>query len=219
MSIYKIKAVTSKRSFETKYGELMSYKVQITGDDGFEGEAEITQKPATPAPSAGQEIEGTLDKSNPKFPPKLKKAQGGMGGRGGGGKSPKDTESIERQVAYKGAVELAIAFGSNADEGKRLLPEFFEASVALIQGKAKPADPVAAVKEVFPGASEEVKAISRDDLTAAYKGWMNVLLASEKDPDEIAKTFEMKKTALGITDFDSATPEQRKELHDYLTSV
>ena len=35
MSIYTIKAVTSKRSFETKYGELMSYKVQITGDDGF----------------------------------------------------------------------------------------------------------------------------------------------------------------------------------------
>lgn len=220
MSIYQVHAVTSKREFESKYGPLVSYKVQLKGDDGFDGEAEITQKPTTPSPQKGQEIEGTLDKSNPKFPPKLKKAQGGGPPRAGGGgaKSPKDTESIERQVAYKGAVELAIAFGNNADEGKALLPEMFELSIGLIQGK-KAASAVDVVKEVFPGAKEEVAEITRDDLMTAYKGWVNVMTATGHEPDDITKTFDIKKTALGIENVDNATQDQLQALHSFLTSV
>ena len=219
MSTYQVKAVTSKREFESKYGPLMSYKVQLVGDDGFEGEAEITQKPTTTAPAKGQVIEGTLDKSNPKYPPKLKKAQGAGGGRpGGGARAPKDTDSIERQVAYKGAVELAVAFGSNPEEGRQLLPEFFALSIALIQDK-KEVSPAEAVKAVFPGATEEAPEIDRETLIAAYKGWVNVMTATEHSDEEIAKTFETKKTALGIGNMDDATAEQRAELHEYLTSV
>lgn len=236
MSTYQVKAVTSKREFESKYGPLMSYKVQLVGDDGFEGEAEITQKPTTTAPAKGQVIEGTLDKSNPKYPPKLKKAQGAGGGRpGGGARAPKDTDSIERQVAYKGAVELAVAFGSNPEEGRQLLPEFFALSIALIQDK-KEVSPAETVKAVFPGAKEvdDTQAkeafgkvfptgpkpeIDREALINAYKGWVNVMTATEHSDEEIAKTFETKKTALGIGNMDDATAEQRAELHEYLTSV
>ena len=220
MSIYQVHAVTSKREFESKYGPLVSYKVQLKGDDGFDGEAEITQKPTTPSPQKGQEIEGTLDKSNPKFPPKLKKAQGGGPPRAGGGgaKSPKDTESIERQVAYKGAVELAIAFGNNADEGKALLPEMFELSIALIQDK-RAASAVDTVKQVFPGAEVEAPEITRETLMTAYTGWVNVMTATEHEPDEITKKFEMKKTALGIENVDNATQDQLQALHSFLTSV
>ena len=84
MSNYTVEGVTGTREFESKNGPLISYKLTIKGDDGYQGPAEIAQKPATPAPTPGQSIEGTLDKSNPKFPPKLKKAMGA----GGGGRPP-----------------------------------------------------------------------------------------------------------------------------------
>lgn len=216
MSNYTIEAIKSDREFESKYGPLKSYKVQIKGDDGFDGEAEITQKPTTPAPQVGQQIEGTLDTSNPKFPPKLKKAQGGGAPRGGS-KSPKDTDSIERQVAYKGAVELAVAFGKDAESAKQVLSDMFEVSVALIQGKK--GDPVAVAQSVFPGAKEVGPEITREQVVSAYKGWVNVMTAHENDAETIAKTFEMKKTALGIANLDDASQDQRKALMEYLTGV
>ncbi len=217
MSNYEITAVTGKREFESKFGPLVSYKLTVKGDDGYEGEAEMTRKPESPAPAQGETIEGTLDRSNPRFPPKLKKAQAGSGGPPrGGGRSAKDSDSIERQVAYKCAVELVVAFAINADEGKALLPELFELSVGLIQGKAS--DPVEAVKQAFPGTQEVPPSISRKQLVDAYQGWVNVQTGTGKTDEEIARLFETKKTALGIGDLDTATASSKAELLDFLTS-
>lgn len=214
MSNYTITAVNGQREFDSKYGPLVSYKLTITGDDGYEGEAEMTRKPESPAPQQGETIEGTLDRSNPRFPPKLKKAQGGGAPRGGG-RPNKDSDSIERQVAYKGAVEMAVAFAGNADEGKKLLPELFELSVGLIQGKAS--DPVETIKKVFPGAQEEKPSITRKEVIAAYQQWVAVQAAEGKSDDQIAKLFETKKTALGIGDLDNAAEDQKAALMSFLT--
>ena len=216
MSNYQITAVNGKREFESKYGPLVSYKINIKGDDGYEGEAEITRKPESPAPSQGETIEGTLDRSNPRFPPKLKKAPGGGGaGAPRGARSAKDSDSIERQVAYKGAVEMAVAFAKDADEGKALLPDLFELSVGLIQGKAN--DPVETVKQVFPGAKEEKQPITRKEVIDAYHQWVNVQAATGKSDEEIANLFETKKTALGIGDLDEASEDRKAELLAFLT--
>lgn len=219
MSVYTVEAVVNEREFESKYGPLKSYKVRIKGDDGFAGEAEITQKPTTPAPSSGQEIEGTLDKSNPKFPPKLKKAQmnGGGGGSKGGGRSSKDSDSIERQVAYKGAVEMCVSFAEDASEAADMLPDLFEMSINLIQGK-----PVATrgtlevVKDAFPGAEEISDVPSHEDLTVAYRSWLNGMLAIGQTGEEASKILETKKTALGFSSWQDATPQQKQALVDFL---
>jgi hypothetical protein len=215
MSNYQITAVNGKREFESKYGPLVSYKINIKGDDGYEGEAEITRKPESPAPSQGETIEGTLDRSNPRFPPKLKKAPGGGAGAPRGARSAKDSDSIERQVAYKGAVEMAVAFAKDADEGKALLPDLFELSVGLIQGKAN--DPVETVKQVFPGAKEETQPITRKEVIKAYQQWFNVQTASGKSDEQITNLFETKKTALGIGDLDEASEESKAGLMAFLT--
>lgn len=215
MSNYQITAITGKREFDSKYGPLVSYKLTIKGDDGYEGEAEITRKPESPAPQSGETIEGTLDRSNPRFPPKLKKAQGGGAPRSGGGRPNKDSDSIERQVAYKGAVEMAIAFADNADQGRELLPGLFELSVELIQGKAS--SPAETVKQVFPGAKEEKPEINRKEVIKAYHEWVNVQSAEGKSDEEMTTLFETKKTALGIGNLDDATEDQKASLLAFLT--
>lgn len=219
MSVYTVEAIVNEREFESKYGPLKSYKVRIKGDDGFSGEAEITQKPTTAAPQAGQEIEGTLDKSNPKFPPKLKKAQmnGGGGGFKGGARSAKDSDSIERQVAYKGAVEMCVSFAEDASEAADMLPDLFEMSINLIQGK-----PVATrgnlevVKDTFPGTQEITDVPTQEDLTVAYRSWLNGMYASGKSGEEASRVLETKKTALGFASWEGASDEQKQALIDYL---
>jgi hypothetical protein len=220
MSQYTIETIVSEREFESKYGPLKSYKVRVQGDDGFNGEAEITQKPTTPAPQSGQVIEGTLDKSNPKFPPKLKKAQQPTGGGfKGGARSPKDSDSIERQVAYKGAVEMAVAFAKDGGEASEMLPGLFELSVKLIQGKAVPSKgTVEAVKDVFPGAEEVGPVPTHEALAEAYTRWRNSMAAVGHGEDEITRLFDTKKTALGFAQWDDATDDQKRGLLEFLTS-
>lgn len=217
MSIYTVEAITGNREFESKYGPLKSYKVRISGDDGFSGEAEITQKPTTAAPTVGQAIEGTLDKSNPKFPPKLKKAQVQSGGFSGGGKPNKDSKSIERQVAFKGAVEIVVAMLGAGQEVAlaETLTRYFDHGLGLIQGTPQRQAAVEAVKEAFPGTEEVVP--SYEDMTAAWKGWASMMAGLGKSEEDIRMIFEMKKTVIGMTDWDTATDEQKHQLITTLT--
>ena len=230
MSIYTIQTVTGQSTWDSqKGGPMISYKVNIKGDDGFEGPAEVNQKDTTPAPTAGQQIEGTLDKSNPKFPPKLKKAQQGFGG-GGGGKSKVDQDSIERSVAYKGAVELACATSPMDDtkaqnppaQMEQLVERFFNHGLTLLQGggagllgprttvttagdtgviqpDGKPAGP--------PSPNGDGPTL--DDLRDAYKNWAG-------EDEDAYPTFANKLTTLGLENVEAANPEQRKELLAFL---
>jgi hypothetical protein len=222
MSIYTVEAITGNREFESKYGPLKSYKVKISGDDGFSGEAEITQKPTTAAPTVGQAIEGTLDKSNPKFPPKLKKAQVQSGGFSGGGKPNKDSKSIERQVAFKGAVEIVVAMlgaGQELDDPALAgtLTRYFDHGLGLIQGTPQRQAAVEAVKEAFPGTEDVGPAPSHDDMVSAWRGWSSMMAGLGKSEEDIRMIFEMKKTVIGMTDWDTATDEQKHQLITTLT--
>jgi hypothetical protein len=223
MSNYTIKSIAGKREFESKFGPLVSYKLDITGDDGYEGEAEITRKPESPAPTQGETIEGTLDRSNPRFPPKLKKAPGGppRSGGSGGSRPAKDSDSIERQVAYKGAVELAIAFASNADEAKALLPVFFGESVVLIQDKKATSDTGALVEQVKAAfnAEEVPSPVTDKELADAYHQWASVKQAEGMSQADIDKLIQQKKLALGVSDIAKADDSVRREFIDYLTTV
>lgn len=223
MSNYTITSVNGKREFESKYGPLVSYKLTITGDDGFEGEAEMTRKPESPAPQAGETIEGTLDKSNPKFPPKLKRAPGGGGG---GGRAParssKDSESIERQVAFKGAVELIVATLDPADT----MPEdlvcermtrYFNHGLSLIQNKQPLADPVGAIKDTFKAVEVE-QPVTDKELGDAYRQWSAAQSAVGVSEEEAHSRIQQKKLALGVREMADATTEQRREFLAFLTA-
>lgn len=75
---YTIKAVNPQaRSYETKFGSMVSYKVMF---ENFETVVEISQKASSPAPKVGDTVEGTIDMSAP-YGPKFKKEynQGGFG--------------------------------------------------------------------------------------------------------------------------------------------
>ena len=122
----------------SKGGPMLGYSLDVTGDDGFAGQVELNQKVDTPAPTVGQVIEGTLDKSNPKYAPKLKKAQQSYAGSfsgSGKGKSKADQDSIERAVAYKGAVDLVAAWITKDTTNtmvKSALAELFDFSLELL---------------------------------------------------------------------------------------
>lgn len=221
MSNYTITSVNGRREFESKYGPLVSYKLTIKGDDGYEGEAEMTRKPESPAPQQGEQVEGTLDKSNPKYPPKLKRAPGGGVARSGGGRPSKDSESIERQVAFKGAVELIVATLDPADT----MPEdlvcermtrYFNHGLSLIQNKAPMADPVAAIKDTFQAVEVE-QPVSDKELGAAYRTWSATKSAEGVSENDAHKLIQQKKLALGITEMADASTQQRRDFLAFLT--
>lgn len=216
MPTYTVQEIKSKREFNTKHGnQLVSYKIDVRGDDGFNGVAELTQKPETKAPEPGQAIEGTLDRSNPQYPPKIKKTPQG-GGRPGGGKSKADQDSIERAVAYKGAVDLACASielwpsAYNAPEGfEAIVERFFRHGLTLLQGKAPSAPAPAPAAPSGP---------SREELKQAYLRYINASAAIGREQEEANKILALKKTALGIDDVADATPEQQRQFIEFLTA-
>ena len=207
MPNYTVTEIGSTREYETKFGPMKSYKITIKGDDGFDGIAEVSQKTTTPPPTVGQVIEGDLDQSNPKYAPKLKKAQKAQGGPPRG-KSKQDEESIARAVAYKGAVELTASMSpTDPEQIEQSVERFFHHGLSLLHGTV--AKPVAA----------PVATVSHEKLVDAYKIWAKGR-ADEGIEAEAAKAeFELKKTALGIGDVNRATPEQTKALLTFLTAA
>jgi hypothetical protein len=224
---YTIKAINSgPREWQSKMGGTnLSWKVDLVGEDGkLEGDVEIAQKKETPAITVGQELEGTIDHSG-KYGPKFKKDYGGRPGGGGGGGRPRDPQeraSIERQVAFKGAVELCVAMNEKLDfdTTKTALTDFFNHGLALIQG-----DPVEKVKQVFPGTTEEKKqyktmgpgkAISPrqgaiEHMRGLYKAW------AENEPNA-AEIWANKLASLGLQLPDEADDQQIEELISFLES-
>lgn len=209
MPNYTVTDINGKREFTTKQGHpLVSYKLMLTGDDGFSGAAELSQKPETPAPTNGQVIEGTLDKSNPQFPPKLKKAQQAQGGPPRG-KGKQDDAAIARAVAYKGAVELTASMSQpDPEQIEHWVERFFNHGLKLLEGK--PVPPPATSEPAEPGPT-------REDLVKAYEKWSNIKQATGVSSADAQAEFKLKQTALGIQSIDTATPAQLLELRAFLT--
>lgn len=117
MPAYTIKTVDGPREWQSKYGPMNSFTLTV---DGHDGPVELSQKQATAPPLVGQSVEGEIVAAHdPKFPPKLKRAQQGGGGFGGG-MSPEREKKIVRQHSQSMAIEtlkLAIDAGINLEAG------------------------------------------------------------------------------------------------------
>lgn len=74
--------------------------------DGKQAEVEILQKPETPLPSDGEQLEGQVEKTQ--YGLKFKRASK-FNGNGGNGYSKDREESIDRAVAIKSATQLVSA--------------------------------------------------------------------------------------------------------------
>lgn len=214
MSNYTINSVEGSREFDSKHGPLVSYKVNITGDDGFSGLAEITQKPATPAPTPAQQIEGTLDKSNPKFPPKLKKAQMG-GGPPPRGKSKQDDAAIARAVAYKGAIEIVAALithGTDRDP-EADIERFFAHGLGLLEGAPIKPPVKPSLEERRPTQPHTPKSPNEHALAELREKYAAMVAA---DPSA-EQAFKIQLTAFGITKPQEATDQQLEDLIAFCT--
>lgn len=226
MSTYTIKAVNGQREWESKYGPMISYDLNLEDENGKAAmQIELAQKKTTAPPTVGATLTGTIDWEN-KYGAKFKKeqAQGGGGGGGGRARDPKERESIERQVALKAAVELVNGIGStgiekpDSDYTKSALTGFFEHSLALIQGQAPPAPQKPTLAERAP--TEPVPTASNggrsphdhamDELRSRYVKW------SGDDPDAPA-AWQNKLTSMGLETPMDADDEQLDQLLEFLS--
>ena len=98
MATFTVEAVVGQRTYSTKFGDMVAYKLNGIYDRQPMQGAELSQKPTTPPPMPGQALEVTLEQTD--FGPRLKKVQqqnGGGGFRGGGPEDPKRAAAILRQ--------------------------------------------------------------------------------------------------------------------------
>lgn len=216
-----ITAVKGQREWQGKFGAMISYDIDVTGPDGqFHGDVELAQKPETKAPYEGLVLEGTIEQG--KFGPKFKKTPPATTGGGGGGprkKDPDERGSIEKQVAWKGAVELVAALykpdpaGGNVEQAKEMLTTFFDHGVNLIQGHTVMGSD-AALPDLAPTPSKSsVTADVRptmDDVRALYKTW------AENLGDEAEGVFKNKLMSVGVEPGTDGTSDQRQELYEFL---
>lgn len=99
-----VKAEVSK----TEVGKYKNNEITATLENGDGKQAEVTflQKPETPVPAAGDELNGTVEQSQ--YGLKFRKASP-YGSNGTGGYSKDREESIDRAVAIKSATQLVSA--------------------------------------------------------------------------------------------------------------
>lgn len=212
MPTYTIEAVTGINEWSGQHGPMKTYKLTLAGH----GPAELNQKPETAAPQPGQQIEGDLIPGKEGYPPKLKKTPPQRGGGGGGGKTKADQESIERSVAYKGAVELTAGFKmSDPELVEGMVERFFEHGLKLLHGELPAPAPTPAPPERDHSAAEigaEI-AVPMDSIRAAYKAW-----AKEQESDEKARQlFANYLVTLGVENPEQATADERRRIADFLS--
>lgn len=151
---YTIKAVSSQtRSYETKFGPMISYKVMFEGE---ETPVEVSQKAATAAPKVGDVVEGTIDTSG-QYGPKFKKEynQGGFGGAPRGGSSGGNKYQSDPFTMYLSyAKDVAVALigtkdGFDADKFADIL-EQVELGGKTLYGSRPGAEEKTESKDVAP---------------------------------------------------------------------
>ncbi len=167
--IYKVVNAMKTGTYDGPYGEMINYTVQFEGaDDGVQ----ISQKPTTPAPKPGDELEGMIEDT--KYGKKFKKAQQASGSFGGSKNTdPATRASIEAQTALNAAVTAVRDF--NQLKGVDLANVQITAYATQITQVAKlfakslsgETITVAAVQEVMPGAeqvADDANNINLDDM-------------------------------------------------------
>lgn len=231
MGSWTIKAINSgPREWTSKAGHVnLSYRVDLVNDaDGrLEGDVELTQKKTTPAPQVGQTLEGDVETGG-QYGAKFKKAQGGGARQGGGGGRPRDPAeraSIERQVAFKGAVELVVAMkpeGMGESGIESTLTRLFEFGVGLIQGQQATPPPQTQQGQGTINRQADHRAngtavsappardAALEDLRNEYAKWKPVA------GDNHASIWANKLTSLGLADVNDASEDQINNLLEWL---
>lgn len=105
MPMYSVTAVERDGGFTNEHGEFFSWKLMVKDGD-TSTECSINTRSDKPAPTVGQQIDGTLEPG--KFRPKLKKNFSGGGGGGGGPRTedPKKSAEIRRMASQRAGIEL-----------------------------------------------------------------------------------------------------------------
>jgi len=175
---YTIKAVNPQtRSYETKFGPMVSYKVLF---EGIDQAVEISQKSTSKAPEVGDVVEGTIDMSG-QYGPKFKKEynQGGFGGgrptagasAGGGSKFEKDPFTMYLSYAKDVAVALiASKEGFNEQKFADILDSVITGGKTLYgsrPGADEGTEKKEAPKDVLP-TDEEVDNFLPEDIAKIF---------------------------------------------------
>ena len=156
---FTIEAVAPEsRKWSSKHGgEFLSYTVNVSGGDAFQGEAvELTRKPDSPAPTLGEVLaDYELLPKKGQYPRKLKRMpQANSGGRGGYKDDPKRSAEIRRMASQKCALELLrietdIAIAQKDEHSEKLfsqlraqggLSKAIEARTSFFESHAKAAE-------------------------------------------------------------------------------
>jgi hypothetical protein len=143
---YKIANAMKTGEYESKFGKMFKYTIQ------FEGESEaveLSQKPESPAPKVGDQLEGTIEDTQ--YGRKFRKERKEGGQVGGYKSNPETQKQIIRQNALTNAVAYCIA-KSQADKkyelsGKHVIQvatyfaKYSFGSVTVVTENEKPEEP------------------------------------------------------------------------------
>ena len=146
------------------------------------------------------------------------------------GKSKADQDSIERAVAYKGAVDLTCAvIAAEGGDGAKIcasVEAYFNHGLTLLQGKVHP-DPVPATVRTVKAFGNDIEITTeapdpgptKEELKAGYYAYINGATAIGQSQEEAAQNLKLKKTALGIDSVEAATPEQKRKIIEFFNSI
>lgn len=186
---YTIRAVDPRtRTYQTKFGDMVSYKVLFEGDTT---PVEISQKATTPAPKEGDVVEGTIDTSG-QYGPKFKKEFGG--GFGGGSLSTpsasrrndggRNSDPFTMYLSYAKDVAVALIASKNGYDAEK----FAEVLDDVITGG----------KTLYgsrPGAEAESEPVAKPQAEPEQPFGSQDVVATVEDvdnflPEDIAKLFD-----------------------------
>ena len=107
---YKILSVEPRRAYDSKFGTMQPYALQL---EGVEGYVQLSQKPETPAPTVGQTIHGHTYEQNSATGSflKFKKVNPNYADQGGGSKPQSSADQgrvLELLEAIAGAVGAEV---------------------------------------------------------------------------------------------------------------
>lgn len=180
MASFKVVSCTKVGEFTGQYGLNYKYLLMLEGQPAG---AELNQKPETPVPAPGTEIEGEL--TNSQYGLKFKKAQKFTGGGysvGAKTEAPEKQGSIERQNALTNAVHFCVSKANLLEQpeavkylsGKQIIEvatyfkKYNEGKISIVMtpeevarefGYTQPTAPIAPpitqtdIVETFPGAT------------------------------------------------------------------
>lgn len=104
---YKIKSVEPRKAYDTPYGTMQPYALQL---EGVEGYVQLSQKPETDAPVVGQTIHGhTYEQQGPHGGfLKFKKVNPNYAEQGGGSKPSQPSADMDYVIKLLEAIAKAV---------------------------------------------------------------------------------------------------------------